>query len=141
MFSHYATCKISPTCKISSFFEDLSFLNPRSHLKERYVKCVLKIYYWEKWCTQNFDFLDQILELQLTQISLNFQTSCYNLKIRGWEQKCVWLFYYFHFERNYDVLKSKNICFLLNKNINFNENETKSKMENPTHTFRKMNLV
>ena len=33
MFSHYATRKISPTCKISTFFEDLSFLNPRSHLK------------------------------------------------------------------------------------------------------------
>ena len=25
-----------------------------------------------------------------------------------WEQNCVWLFYYFNFERNYDVLKSKS---------------------------------
>ena len=32
MFSHYATRKISPICKISAFSEDLSFLNPRSHL-------------------------------------------------------------------------------------------------------------
>ena len=44
----------------------------------------------------------------------------------------MWLFYYFNFERNYNVLKSKSPCFLL-KNINFNKNETESKMENPTH--------
>ena len=32
MFSQYATRKTSPICKISTFSEDLSFLNPRSHL-------------------------------------------------------------------------------------------------------------
>ena len=31
--------------------------------------------------------------------------------------------------------------FLLNKNINFNKNDTESKMENPTHSLREMNLV
>ena len=56
------------------------------------------------------------------------------------------LFYYFNFERNYDVfmtfslwimtLKSKSQCILLNKNINFNKNKTESNMENPTHSFR-----
>ena len=46
----------------------------------------------------------------------------------------MWLFYYFIFERNYDVLKSMSPRILLNKNINFNKNETESKMENPTHT-------
>ena len=35
MFSHYATRKTSPICKISTFSEDLSFLNPRSHLKKQ----------------------------------------------------------------------------------------------------------
>ena len=30
---------------------------------------------------------------------------------------------------------------LLNKNINFNENKTESKMENHTHSFRETNLV
>ena len=50
------------------------------------------------------------------------------------------LFYYFHFERNYDVLKSRSTCFLLNKIINFNKNDAKSKMENPIHTFRETNL-
>ena len=53
----------------------------------------------------------------------------------------MWLFYYFDFERNYDVLKSKSPRILLNKNINFNKNETEWKMENPTHSFREMNLV
>ena len=33
MFSHYVTRKISPICKFSTFSEDLSFLYPRSHLK------------------------------------------------------------------------------------------------------------
>ena len=29
----------------------------------------------------------------------------------------------------------------MNKNINFNKNEMESKMENPQHSFREMNLV
>ena len=53
----------------------------------------------------------------------------------------MWLFYYFNFERNYDVLKSKSPCILLNKNINFNKNETELKMENPTYNFRETNLM
>ena len=48
----------------------------------------------------------------------------------------MWLFYYFDFERNYDVLKSNNPCILLNKNINFKKNETEWKMENPTHLIK-----
>ena len=63
------------------------------------------------------------------------------LKSELWEQKHVWLFYYFSFESNYDVLKSKSPCLLLNKNVNFDKNETKSKMENPTHASRETNLV
>ena len=41
---------------------------------------------------------------------------------RSWSKKSPWLFCYFDFERNYDVLKSKSPCFLLNKNINLNKN-------------------
>ena len=33
------------------------------------------------------------------------------------------------------------LCIIMNKNINFNKNETESKMENPTHSFRETNLV
>ena len=78
-------------------------------------------------------------ELQLTQISLKLKASSSNLKI--WEQSCVWLFCYFNFERNYDVLKSKSWWILLNKNTNFNKKERESKIENPTHSFKEMNLV
>ena len=46
----------------------------------------------------------------------------------------MWFFYYFSFERSYDVVKSKSPGIFLNKNINFNKNETESKMENPTHS-------
>ena len=49
----------------------------------------------------------------------------------------MWLFYYFNFERNYGLLKSKSPCFLFNKNINFHKNETKSKIGIPTHTFNR----
>ena len=54
---------------------------------------------------------------------------------------CVLFFYYFNFGSNYDVLKSKSPCILLNKYINLNINERESKMENPTHSFRETNLV
>ena len=48
----------------------------------------------------------------------------------------MWFFYYFNLDRSYDVLKSSSTCFLLSKNMNFNKNETASKVENPTHAFR-----
>ena len=53
----------------------------------------------------------------------------------------MWFIYYFNFERNYDVLKSKSLCFLLFKNINFNKNETESKIEILAHSSREMNHV
>ena len=53
----------------------------------------------------------------------------------------ILFFSYFIFEENYGVLKSKNPCFFLNKSINFHKNEAESKMENPTHNFREINLV
>ena len=96
---------------------------------------------------QYFDFLclkicHQVSfgELQLTQISLNFKISCSNLKFSG-EQNRVWCFSYFNFGRSHDVLKSNSLCIFLNKNINFNYNETESKMENSTHTFRETSFV
>ena len=85
-------------------------------------------------------FQVSLTKIQLTKISLNFKTSCRNLKSEVWEQNCVWLLYYFSFERNYDVLKSESPCILLNKNQNFNKNETEPKIENPTHSFRETNL-
>ena len=40
-----------------------------------------------------------------------------------------------------EIMKSKSTCILLNKNIIFNENETESNIENPTHSFRVTNIV
>ena len=71
-------------------------------------------------------------ELQLTQTSLNFQTSCCNLRWEVWEQQCVWLFCYFNFERHYDVLKLNSPCFL----FFLNKNKVESKMGNPNPTLR-----
>ena len=54
------------------------------------------------------------------------------------EQNCVWLFFYFNFERNYYLLKLKSPCILLSKNINFNKN--KMELREMRHSFREMNL-
>ena len=56
----------------------------------------------------------------MSNIYLKVKTSCCNLKIRGLRAKL---------ERNYDVLKSKNPCILLNKNINLGKIETESKIK------------
>ena len=53
----------------------------------------------------------------------------------------MWLFYYFNFQRNHDVLKSKSPFIFLNKHINFNKSETESEMEKLKHCFRETNLV
>ena len=107
------------------------------------MKYLLKSYYWGEKLTfaklrfsrfKNFFTRSVFGELQLPHISSNFQTSCCNLKIRLLGTKLCVVFLYLNFKRKYDVLKSKSSCVLLKKNINFNKNKTKSKMENPTHT-------
>ena len=52
------------------------------------------------------------------------------------EQNCEWLFYYFDFQRNFDILKLKSSYILLKKDINFNKNKTELKIENPTQFQR-----
>ena len=54
------------------------------------------------------------------------------LKVKRLGAKLCVAFLLFSFERIYDVLKSRLLCILLNKNINFNKNETGSKTGNPT---------
>ena len=76
-----------------------------------------------------------------SQISLNFKTSYCNLKIRSLLAKLCVGFLYFNLEKNYDILKSKSPCILLKKNIKLNKNETESKTENPTRSFRETNHV
>ena len=103
----------------------------------------MKAYFWQRntlFCTSSPDQL--FLKFQLTQISLNFQTFCYNLKIKGLLANLyVFFFCCFYFERNYDVLKWNCLCFSLNKNTKFDKNDTELKMENVTQSFRVMNLM
>ena len=90
----------------------------------------------KNWRSQNFDFLS-LKNLSLGQFFVSFNSRRYHwilkflvatYKSEVWEQNCVWLFYYSNFERNYDALKSKTPCILLNKNINFNKNGTESEI-------------
>ena len=70
---------------------------------------------------------------------IEFSNFLLQLKTKGLGKTVRGFFYYF--ERNYDVLKSKSPCFRLNKNISFNKNKAELKMGNPKHPFREMNLV
>ena len=79
----------------------------------------------------------------LTDADINeFETFLLELKnqLSGSKTVCGF-FYYFNFERNYDILKSNSPWILLKKKINFNENETELKMENSTNLFRETNLA
>ena len=88
----------------------------------------------KKWLTQNFDFKSLILNWILKLLIATKKSEVL-------EQSCVWLFYYFNFERNYDISKSNGSCILLNENINFNKSKTETKIENSTHNFRETNPV
>ena len=124
------------------------FLSSIKEMNRLIGKEMSNIYCWEKLTFSKLPFskFKQLVtrsvfrELHFTQISLNVKTSCCNLKIRGLGAKvCVWLFYYFNFERNYNVLKP-NSCILLNKNVNFNKKKTELKIRNPTDSCRETNL-
>ena len=109
----------------------------------------LKVIIEKNWRSQNLDFLS-LKNLSLGQFleSSNSRRCHWIFKLLVTTQKSevskqirVRLFYYFSFERNYDVLKSKSSCILLNKNINLNQNETESKMKNLIHSFRETSFL
>ena len=66
---------------------------------------------------------------------VHFETSCCNLKNRD-----LLFFYYFNFERNYDLLKSKSLCILLMKSINFKKKTSKIENGKPHTQFYKDEL-
>ena len=108
----------------------------------------LKVTIEKKRRSQNFDFLSlrnlspvHVLGSSNSRRYHWILTSCCNLKSRSLIANCVPLFYYFNFEQNYDILKSKSLSILLNKTINFNKNEGELKMGNPKYSFWEMNLV
>ena len=86
----------------------------------------------KEWLTQNFDF--KSLKSWSPGQFLGSSNLFSNFLLQLQNQR---LFYYFYFERNYEVLKSKSPCFLLK----FNKAETELRMENPTRSFREMNHV
>ena len=43
VFFHDATLKTRTTCKMSTFFEGLNYLNPWSHLKH-FKECIYQLY-------------------------------------------------------------------------------------------------
>ena len=96
---------------------------------------LLQRYYLEKETNSNFDFLKKKKKKLLKSLSPGQFLGCSN------PRSYKWVLYYFNFERSYDVLKSKSLCLLLNKNINLSKNETESKPENPAQTFRQINVV
>ena len=75
----------------------------------------LKLTIGKNLCTQNFDFLSSkkffsrpvFGNLQLTQISLNFQNSCCNLKMRGLRAKLFVAFLLFSFGKELWLFKVK----------------------------------
>ena len=110
---------------------------------------MLKSYYWGKvkysklrfYKFKKFVCRSVSGELQPTQILLNFKAFYRDLKIIGleakwevWEQNYVSIFFYFYFANNFDVLKSKRLCFLLNKNINFKKKTRQNWKWNIPHT-------
>ena len=62
-------------------------------LKKGMSNIYLKVTVEKNWRSQNFNFLS----LKLTQISLNFKTSCSNLKIRDLGAKLCVAFILFQF--------------------------------------------
>ena len=53
----------------------------------------------------------------------------------------MWRFYYSGFEKELWLFKVKESMHFVEQNIDFNKNETESKLENLTPSFRETNLV
>ena len=94
------------------------------------------------FCRKNYISRSVFGELQFTQIPFNFKTSCCCLRIKGLGVKLCVAFLLFSIWKEVWRFKAKKslTCFLLNKNVNFNKNEIKSKLENLTQSLRETNL-
>ena len=66
---------------------------------------------------------------------------CYNLKIWGQGAKLCEAFLLFLFWKELRYFKVKESMVFVEQNINFNKNETKSKMESTTNSFKEINHV
>ena len=103
----------------------------------RNLKYVLKSYCLEKLMFSKLRFSkfkwfvsrSVLGELQLSKYHWVLISFIATLKSEVWEQSCVWLFYYFNFEINFEVLMSKSLYFLLNKNINLIKTKRNRKLK------------
>ena len=110
-------------------------------------KIYLNVTIKKNWPFQNFDLLSLKICFHVSfwrapthADIIQFQNFLLQPKNQSSESKTMCGFC-FDIERNHGDFKSKKPCILLNENINFNENETKLKMENSIHSFREVNLV
>ena len=78
-------------------------------------------------------------ELQLTQISLNFQNSCCNLKVRGLGAKLCMTFLLLLFWKELWCFKVKESILFIEKKYKFWYK--RNRIENPTLRFREINLL
>ena len=122
------------------FFISIKEINGLKKEINRLSNIYLKVTMEKNWHSQMFNFLN-LKNLSPGQFLGSFNSPRYHWILKLLEIKFVWLFYYFNFERNYDILTAKSPCILLSKNTNFNKNETELKTENCTHSFRETNFV
>ena len=88
---------------------------------------ILKTLFFSKF--KKFIFRSVFGEHQLTQISLNFEASCFNLKIRGLGAKLILTFVLFWFWKELWHFKDKESMLFVEHKCN--KNKTELKMENP----------
>ena len=91
--------------RVTTFFLSL-YIDSDSAMR---LNSALHYFMWgwpifEPRLTKNFNFLSLIICHQISFWGALVVTK----KPEFWEQNYVWLLYYFNFERNYDVLKSKS---------------------------------
>ena len=93
-------------------------------ISERNVKYLLKSYYWEKLTFSNLRFSkfkkfvtkSVFRELQLTQMSLNFTASCWNLKIKGLGAKvCAALLLFWFWKELWSFKVKESLHFVKEK--------------------------
>ena len=102
------------------FFSSIKEINRL--ISKRMSDVYLKVTIEKKWHTQNFNFLSlesssphQFLGASTHADVIEFSNFLLQFKNQRSGSKNEWLFYYFNFEGNYDVLKSKSSFFLLSR--------------------------
>ena len=130
------------------FFSSIKEIN--TLLRKGMSNIYLKSNYWEKvkHSKLRFSKFKKLVfrsflgKLQLTQISMNFQTSCCMWKIMwGLGAKLCVAILLFSLWKEIWRFKIKESMIFAEQKYSFNKNERESKMENITHSFTEMNLV